>query len=293
VEHDEDFDNSGIDYNQDSITETDFKADMDMGESDSIDQLSNIAQEETKEKEKVLKEKAKEIEDSRYKDEIIVDSENVTSGEQSCNSRANGMGDNFEELENAVKLYDDYRALSKMVAPENDRMLEEEFVKQLSELANKLKKDLEKTVMSKCKKARILKARNEITDITFEKMISMTSNKEAEEIWRSIRREHNNVVNGLIKLVEKKSGGKSPRMINENLRMQIRGKEEVKKQFELEKKKLLEQIASLKKGNTESSSSVARNAKTKDLKTLTTTKEPAVQPKRKYKNINKYIVVLY
>eukprot|EP00826_Nyctotherus_ovalis_P038137 TRINITY_DN3557_c0_g2_i5.p1 TRINITY_DN3557_c0_g2~~TRINITY_DN3557_c0_g2_i5.p1 ORF type:complete len:297 (+),score=119.74 TRINITY_DN3557_c0_g2_i5:514-1404(+) len=286
VEHEEDLDQS----NPDTITETELRGNLNEAQSESAEQISNVDFEEAKEEKKCLDAKADAVQDVEYKEEIIIDPDNIVLSEHSHNSQANGGEDNFEALEEAVKLYDDYRTLSKAVDPGNDKALEDEFVQQLTELANALKRDLENVEASGAKRARILQARNDITNITFEKMIKMTKDRKAAEIWRNIQKEQNSIVNELISLVDKENSGGSPKDVSEEAKRQIG--ENLKKQFEKEKKELLDRISSLEKENTRYLNNIIKHSKTAATSNHPATKELPTRAEPAPRNTKKFTVLL-
>ena len=107
----------------------------------------------------------------------------------------------LDDLEQAVKIYDDFRAYSKKAYPSNDKKLESEFELKMSEMANRLKDNMESDSSSEFKNACILKTRSDILDITFRKMIAIVPDYAGVNTWLNILKEYNSIVQSFVKLV--------------------------------------------------------------------------------------------
>eukprot|EP00826_Nyctotherus_ovalis_P032125 TRINITY_DN2593_c0_g2_i1.p2 TRINITY_DN2593_c0_g2~~TRINITY_DN2593_c0_g2_i1.p2 ORF type:complete len:461 (-),score=134.64 TRINITY_DN2593_c0_g2_i1:3812-5194(-) len=184
---------------------------------------------------------------------------------------------NLEDLEEAVRIYDDFRAISKMAKPSHDKALEEEFEQRMSRMANELKKDLETNASPELKSARILKVRSDIIDITFQKLIAAIPDKPIANLWSNIRKEHNIIVKGFVKLVEasqstNRSSGEDviqarqemlevKKNLEEEVKRQLKEKEKLKRQFATERKELVDQISSLEKENQKYLNNIIKRSK--------------------------------
>jgi len=175
----------------------------------------------------------------------------------------------LEDLEEVVKIYDAYRSMMKKVEPENDKVLEKEFEQKMSEMANELKNALAENKSAELSNACILKARHDVLDVTFDKMVQNTTDKLSQDLWKSIRNEHNSIVSGLLAIIAKmKTGPKesaegevaqaqkethdvleAAKNLESEMQKHIQEKESLKRQFEEEKKDLLSQITSLEEEN--------------------------------------------
>jgi hypothetical protein len=176
------------------------------------------------------------------------------------------------DLEEVVKIYDAFRAPRKKIEPGKDRQLEKEFEGKMSKMLDELKQDLKDNPAIEIKNACILKSRHEVLDIPFQKMIETVNDKQAAEIWRKIRTQHNAVVEGLLDVVMKikpSEHGDAKKMnskvaeaqketndvleaaqhLESEVQKHVQEKEELKKQFESEKKELLQQIEVLEEEN--------------------------------------------
>ena len=260
--------------------------------------------------------KAEDYEYEEEKADIVQESEMQSQGEPTISkveksdeqSESSVIREeiNFEDLEEAVKIYDDFRSIAKRTNPSQDKVLEEEFEQKMSKLANALKKDLEENVSSELKSARVLKIRSEIIEITFQKMITAVPDKTVANIWNGIRREYNIIVRGLIKLVENSQSSNQgsdeevvqarqelmevKKSLEEERKKHQREKEKIKKQFAAERKELIEQISSLEKENQKYLSNIIKRSKMTAISGNGTMNNSSIQANSN-KNLKKSLVI--
>lgn len=150
--------------------------------------------------------------------------------------------------------------------------MEKEFEEKMAEMANGLKKALSENQTTELNNACILKARHDLLDITFAKMVDVAADRPTAEIWRSIWREQNAVVEGLLTVIEKLKPAvkgdvdamhsevaqaqrethdllEAAKNLESEMQRHIQEKEEMKKQFEAEKKELQNQVSTLEEEN--------------------------------------------
>ncbi len=178
----------------------------------------------------------------------------------------------LEDLEEVVKIYDAFRALRKKTDPSNDKALEKEFEQKMSEMANGLKKALSESQSAELSNACILKARHDVLDITFGKLAETVPDKLTADLWKNIRKEHNLIVQGLLGVISKIRPAavtsaevaanevaqaqkethevlEAAKHLESEMQKHVQEKEELRRQFEAEKKELQAQIASLEEEN--------------------------------------------
>jgi hypothetical protein len=232
---------------------------------------------------------------------IISKVEKVDRSDEQSESSVMKEEVNFEDLEEAVRIYDDFRNIAKRTNSSQDKALEEEFEQRMSKLANALKKDLEENVISELKSARILKVRSEIIDITFQKMIAIVPDKAISDIWNSIRREHNIIVRGLVRLFENSQSGEEivkakqevmelKKSLEEERKNQQTEKEKIKRQFAAERKELIEQISSLEKENQKYLNNIIKRSKIAAISNNNTINNSSIQTNSN-KNLKKSLVI--
>ncbi len=202
--------------------------------------------------------------------EPLPEEENKNAEEEPQPEMKEGEELKLEDLEEVVKIYDAFRALSKRTEPGKDRQLEKEFEERMAQMANELKEALKESQGTEMKNVCILKARHDVLDVTFGKMVDfVSSDKAAADIWRNIRTEHNAIVEGLMATIPKLAGPaeaavnpevaqaqKETRDVLEaaqhlegEMQKHVQEKEEMRRQFEAEKKELQAQVASLEEEN--------------------------------------------
>lgn len=214
---------------------------------------------------------------------------------------------NLEDLEEAVKIYDDFRAISKMAKPFQDKALEEEFEQRMSRMASELKKDLETNASPELKSARILKVRSDIINITFQKLIAAVPEKPIASIWSNIRKEHNIIVKGFVKLIEasqptSRNSGEDvvqakqemlevKRNLEEEIKRHLKEKEKLKRQFAMERKELVDQISSLEKENQKYLNNIIKRSKMAAASSHSTVNNSCIQAENS-KDLKKPLVSL-
>jgi hypothetical protein len=141
-----------------------------------------------------------------------------------------------EALEEAVAIHDNFSAYSKKREPSKDKELEIEFRQQMIEIANKLKTQV--NASPRTKRLSLLRARNGILEISFKRMIELALDEESAKIWSTIKKEHNDILQELLQMATEHK-----QQTNEDNIKALR------KQFEMEKRELKSQIASLESEN--------------------------------------------
>ena len=198
---------------------------------------------------------------------------------------------NLKELEGVVKIHNEFRTLNKRKNPHEDKAIEEEFEIKMSELATKLKQELEQADNKGMKAGCIIKIRNDILNITLKKMIDICTDKEVSGLWLNIQKELNEIVKDLLNLVKKiSSKEKDVTPIKEEMQRRV---QELKYRFELERKELQEQIASLESENKKYLDTLIKRSKTLSVSnTLIERHSPNIDLSYKeYKEKKKYVLL--
>lgn len=130
-----------------------------------------------------------------------------------------------------------------------DKELETEFEVRMAELAAKLKRELESAATPELKTASVIKIRNDILDITLKKMIDTSEDRSTAELWESIQREHNGIVEDLLGVINKvclRELQTSKATLKDEVQRHV---QELKDKFAAEKRELQEHIDLLESEN--------------------------------------------
>ena len=188
----------------------------------------------------------------------------------------------MEGVEKAVSIHDDFRVMIKKNDPSKDKELANEFEQVITNIGTEFKMELERNNSPSAKTISILKARNKVLDLTFEKMIALIPDKDAFDIWKKIQKENNTIIKELLEIASKppRSNSKdSQRCLNE-----------AKEQFESEKKELLDQITSLESENKKYLDTIIKRSKMTGTVTGPVTKKVQAKTIPKPKRIVNIII---
>jgi len=141
-----------------------------------------------------------------------------------------------EALEHAIAIHNNFRAYSKKRDPSKDKELEIELIQQVNKVVNKLNSQV--NTSPRTKRVLLLRARNEMLEITFSRMIKSVLDEESKKIWNDIKKEHNQIIQELLEIA-----AEPKHIINEEYIKPL------KKQFERERRELNNKIASLTNEN--------------------------------------------
>lgn len=178
----------------------------------------------------------------------------------------------LEDLEKSVKVYDTLRSIRRKVEPGMDKQLEKEFDVHMSKLIGSLNEEFKKNPHAELKNALILKAKHDVLDISFSKVALFESDKQLAEVLKSIREEHNDIIDNLLEIIMnlKPFIGKdantmqtevaqaqketnevlaAAQNLEKEMQAHISEKEELKRQYEHQKLELQKQVEALEEEN--------------------------------------------
>ena len=156
------------------------------------------------------------------------------------------------EVDKVVNTYDELRTLCKKSNPNNE--LDNDFDSKVIDVANKLKKTLDDGESSGPKNIHVLKARHSVLDIIFDKITKEERSETTSNLWNTIRKEYNEIIQGLLDIIEntkdienkKQKHDEAFNNIKERLEDEINKNKELNMKFEIEKRKLLGEIMLLR-----------------------------------------------
>ena len=149
---------------------------------------------------------------------------------------------NNEKLEEVVKIYKAFQAMRKKIAPAEDQALKKELKAFLIEQTNLIDKSERENPKAIVKNAAVLKAKHNLVDMTYGKLVEAMNDPKSMDIWNSIRDQQNIILERLLNITTEINSAQNEKSKKDKAEIKPEDAEE-------EKAELLSQIASLEEEN--------------------------------------------